>query len=83
MLVMYKIIIKTDTINIFMRIYVSLICFYMYTGYNGTIKRNVYGLYFSGKTKWKESTEMSQTTITLLFLVFTIISFILEKFLLV
>lgn len=37
---------------------------------------------FQEKTKWKESTEMSQTTITLLFLVFTIISFILEKFLL-
>ena len=34
---------------------------------------------FQEKTKWKESTEMSQTTITLLFLVFTIISFILEK----
>ena len=34
---------------------------------------------FQEKTKWKESTEMSQTTITLLFLVFTIIRFILEK----
>ena len=25
--------------------------FYMYTGYNGTIKRNVYGLYFSGENQ--------------------------------
>lgn len=75
-----KISLKTDTINIF---YVDIcfvnLFFCMYTSYNKIIKRNVYGLYFSGKTKWKESTEMSQTTITLLFLVFTIISFILEK----
>ena len=40
------------TINIFYAdiCFINLF-FYMYTGYNGTIKRNVYGLYFSGKNQ--------------------------------
>lgn len=63
-----------------MRIYVSLICFFICTPVIMEPSKETCTAYtFQEKTKWKESTEMSQTTITLLFLVFTIISFILEK----
>ena len=63
-----------------MRIYVSLICFFVCTqAIIKSSKETCTAYTFQEKTKWKESTEMSQTTITLLFLVFTIISFILEK----
>ena len=63
-----------------MRIYVSLICFFICTSVIMEPSKETCTAYtFQEKTKWKESTEMSQTTITLLFLVFTIISFILEK----
>ena len=63
-----------------MRIYVSLICFFACTqAIIKSSKETCTAYTFQEKTKWKESTEMSQTTITLLFLVFTIISFILEK----
>lgn len=63
-----------------MRIYVSLICFFVCTqAIIKSSKETCTAYTFQEKTKWKESTEMSQTTITLLFLAFTIISFILEK----
>ena len=63
-----------------MWIYVSLICFFICTRVIIKPSKETCTAYtFQEKTKWKESTEMSQTTITLLFLVFTIISFILEK----
>ena len=63
-----------------MRIYVSLICFFICTPVIMEPSKETCTAYtFQEKTKWKESTEMSQTTITLLFLVFTFICFILEK----
>lgn len=63
-----------------MGIYVSLICFFVCTqAIIKSSKETCTAYTFQEKNKWKESTEMSQTTITLLFLAFTIISFILEK----
>ena len=56
----------------------------MYTSYNKIIKRNVYGLYFSGKNQMEgEYRNVSDNYHIAVFLCFTIISFILEKFLLV
>ena len=63
-----------------MGICVSLICFFVCTqAIIKSSKETCTAYTFQEKNKWKESTEMSQTTITLLFLAFTIISFILEK----